>query len=78
MAHIKKYRVFQYTLTKGSGDQGVDIIAEKDEIKCAIQCKRYSQLVGNKVVQEVVAGKTFYRCRVETAITNNYFNKSAK
>lgn len=65
-------------LTKGSCDQGVDILAEKDGIKYAIQCKRYSQPVGNKAVQEVFAGKTFYRCHVGAVVTNNYFTQSAK
>ena len=47
-------------LTKGSGDQGVDIIAEKDGVKYAFQCKRYDKPVGSKAVQEVFAGKFFY------------------
>jgi len=38
--------------TKGSGDQGIDILAEKDDIKYAVQCKCYSSNVGNKAVQE--------------------------
>lgn len=65
-------------LTKGSGDQGVDIIAEKDNIKYAFQCKRYDKPVGNKAVQEVFAGKFFYRCHAAIVVTNNYFTKSAK
>lgn len=65
-------------LTKGSGDQGVDIIAERDGIKYAIQCKRYSQPVGNKAVQEVFAGKVFYHCHIGVVVTNNYFTQSAK
>lgn len=64
--------------TKGSGDQGVDILAEKDNIKYAIQCKRYSETVGNKAVQEVFAGKSFYHCDIGIVVTNNYFSKSAK
>lgn len=48
--------------TEVTGDQGVDITAEKDNIKYAIQCKRYSSDVGNQAVQEVFAGKTMYGC----------------
>ena len=40
-------------VTRGSGDQGVDIISERDGIKYAVQCKNYSQPVGNKAVQEI-------------------------
>ena len=64
-------------VTQGSGDQGVDIIAYKDGVKYGIQCKCYSSVVGNKAVQEVFAGKTFYQCHVGIVITNNYFTESA-
>ena len=33
-------------LTKASGDFGVDILAEKDGVTYAIQCKRYADPVG--------------------------------
>lgn len=65
-------------LTKGSGDQGVDILAEKDGIKYAVQCKRYDKPVGNSAVQEVFAGKFFYHCHAAIVVTNNYFTQSAK
>lgn len=59
--------------TKGSGDQGVDILAEKDGIKYAIQCKCYSSDLGNKPIQEVFAGKSVYNCHVACVMTNRYF-----
>lgn len=65
-------------VTRGSGDQGVDILAERDGIKYAIQCKRYAQPVGNKAVQEIYTGKNFYDCHVGIIMTNNYFTQSAK
>ena len=34
-------------VTPGSGDQGIDVLAEKDGIKYAIQCKCYSKDLGN-------------------------------
>ena len=40
------------SITKGSGDQGIDIIAVKNGIKIVLQCKKYSSPVGNKAVQE--------------------------
>lgn len=64
-------------VTKGSGDQGIDIIAFKDDIKYGIQCKRYSSTIGNKAVQEAFAGKTFYGCHVAAVLTNQYFSSSA-
>ena len=65
-------------VTRGSGDQGIDIIAYKDDIKYGIQCKCYSSDIGNKAVQEVFAGKTFYGCHVGIVLTNQYFTKSAR
>lgn len=63
--------------TKHSNDQGVDIIAEKEGIKYGIQCKCYSESVGNSSIQQVVAGKNFYNCHVGVVLTNNYFTSSA-
>ena len=65
-------------VTPGSGDQGVDILAEKDDIRYAIQCKCYSSDLGNKPVQEVNTGKAVYRCQVGAVITNRHFTQGAK
>lgn len=65
-------------VTRGSGDQGVDVLAEKDGIKYAFQCKCYSSDLGNKPVQEVHAGKYIYQCHVGVVITNRYFTQGAK
>lgn len=46
-------------ITKGSGDQGIDIIARKDDIKYGIQCKCYDSDIGNKSVQEAFPEKCF-------------------
>jgi restriction system protein len=43
-------------VTPASGDQGVDIVAEKRGRRIVVQCKMYSKPVGNRAVQEVVAG----------------------
>lgn len=64
-------------VTQGSGDQGVDIIAYKDDVKYGIQCKCYSSDIGNRAVQEVFAGKTYYQCHVGVVLTNRYFTKAA-
>lgn len=68
---------FRTAVTKGSGDQGVDILAEKDGKKYAIQAKRYSNSVGNKAVQEVVSGMSYYEADVSWVITNSTFTQAA-
>lgn len=65
-------------VTQGSGDQGVDILAQKDGIKYAVQCKCYSKDLGNTPIQEVVSGKTLYHCQIGAVMTNRYFTKGAK
>lgn len=65
-------------VTPGSGDQGVDIIAEKDDIRYAIQCKCYSSDLGNTPVQEVWAGRSVYHCQIGVVMTNRYFTKGAR
>ncbi len=65
-------------LTKSIGDQGVDILATKDGIRYAIQCKCYSSDLGNHPVQEVHAGKYYYQCHLGVVMTNRYFTTGAK
>ncbi len=64
-------------VTRSSGDYGVDILAEKDGVTYAIQCKRYTRLVGVKAVQEAYAGRDYYDRMVGAVLTNQYFTKPA-
>lgn len=64
-------------VTKGSGDYGVDILAEKDGVTYAVQCKAYSAPVGVKAVQEAYAGRDYYDRMVGAVLTNQYFTKPA-
>ena len=65
------------TVTRGSGDDGIDIIAFHNGQKYGIQCKRSYSKIGNKAVQEAYTGKTVYGCHIAAVITNNYFTPSA-
>lgn len=64
-------------VTKGSGDYGVDILAQKEGISFAIQCKCYSSPVGVKAVQEAYAGRDYYDCMVGVVLTNQHFTAPA-
>ena len=75
---LRKNGFSDVSVTPGSGDQGVDILAEKEGIKYAIQCKNYTSKLSNTPVQEVNAGKTFYRCHVGVVMTNSTFTPGAK
>ncbi|WP_439103532.1 restriction endonuclease [Celeribacter marinus] len=65
-------------VTKGSGDQGIDVIAKKDGKSIGIQCKLYSQAVGNKAIQEAHSGKVYYGLDAVAVITNAGYTSSAK
>ena len=65
-------------VTQQSGDQGVDVIAEFDDNKVAIQCKLYSSPVGNKAVQEVFAAMQHIGASHSVVVTNNTYTRSAK
>ncbi|SFU74157.1 restriction endonuclease [Butyrivibrio sp. INlla21] len=64
-------------VTKGSGDFGADILAEKDGITYAVQCKCYDKPIGVKAVQEVYAGRDYYGKMVGVVMTNQYFTQPA-
>ena len=64
--------------TKASGDFGVDVLAYRDGISFAIQCKRYNYDVGIEAVQQVYAGRAFYECHVAMVLTNQYFTPAAR
>nr|DAW13376.1 MAG TPA: Restriction endonuclease [Caudoviricetes sp.] len=75
---LQKNGFINVSVTPGSGDQGVDVIAEKEGVRYAVQCKCYSSALGNTPVQEVCAGKSMYNCHVGVVMTNNYFTAGAK
>ncbi|WP_223821879.1 restriction endonuclease [Paenibacillus peoriae] len=70
---------YQVELTRGSGDQGVDLILYQGRRKIAVQAKRYSpsQRVGVTAVQEVCTGKIFYDCTEAYVITSSYYTTPA-
>ena len=77
-ADLLKHNGFRnVSVTQGSGDQGIDILAEKEGVQYGIQCKCYASDIGNKAVQEAFAGKVFYNCHVAAVLTNQHFTKSA-
>lgn len=64
-------------VTRGSGDFGVDILAEKDGVTYAVQCKCYNAPIGIKAVQEIYAGRDYYDRMVGVVMTNQYFTSAA-
>lgn len=65
-------------VTQGSGDFGIDVLANKHGKKYAIQCKLYSNSVGVDAVQQAESGCRYYNYDIPVVLTNNYFTKQAK
>ena len=77
-ADILKQKGFvDVEVTRGSGDYGIDILAEKEGVTYAIQCKRYAAPVGVKAIQEAYAGRDYYDRMVGAVMTNQYFTAPA-
>lgn len=74
---LRKNNFQNVEVTQESGDNGIDILAEKDNITYAIQCKCYSSNIGNKAVQEAYSGVQMYKTDVGVVLTNRYFTDSA-
>lgn len=74
---LQKIGYANVKVTSGSGDYGIDILAEHDGVTYAIQCKCYSHPVGNKAVQEAFSGKEFYKRMVGVVMTNSTFTQAA-
>lgn len=74
---LTKLGYYNVETTKASGDHGIDILAEKDEVTYAIQCKCYSSNVGNAAVQQALTGKKLYRRDIAVVFTNQYFTPQA-
>lgn len=74
---LKKSGFQNVEVTRGSGDYGIDILAEKDGVTYAIQCKCYNAPVGVKAVQEAYAGRDYYDRMVGAVLTNQHFTQPA-
>jgi HJR/Mrr/RecB family endonuclease len=63
--------------TGGSGDQGIDVLAEKDDIRLVLQCKKYGKPVGNRAVQEAFAAKAHAHATAAAVVSTQGFTRSA-
>lgn len=76
--YLRRHGYHGVSVTKGSGDYGVDVIAHKYGHKYAVQCKYYVSPVSLDAVQEVIAGMAMYGCDRAMVVTNSTYTESAK
>ena len=78
VAKILQSNGWEVCHTGKSGDQGADLLAEKDSRKYVIQCKFSSYPVGNSAVQEAHSGRGYHRAKFAAVVTNSDFTRSAR
>jgi HJR/Mrr/RecB family endonuclease len=77
-AEIMRQAGWQAKVTKTSGDQGADVIAEASGRRVVLQCKLYNHAVSNKAVQEISAARLHYKGDFAAVGTNLSYTDSAK
>lgn len=74
---LEQHGFQEVEVTRGSGDFGVDVLAQKDGVTYAVQCKRYQSPVGVEAVLRTYGGRDYYGCMVGAVMTNQYFTEPA-
>ena len=75
---ILRYHGWEVKETPNTGDQGVDLIASINDVRICIQCKNHEKAIGNKAVQEISAGKSYWKGTHAILVSKSGFTKSAQ
>jgi restriction system protein len=78
VALLLRSQGYATTVTKGSGDSGVDVIARKTGVSYAIQCKHSINAISRRAISDAVAGVAHYNCTNSMVVTNRFFTRGAK
>lgn len=65
-------------VTSLSGDQGIDIVADKLGCVVVIQCKLYSRPVGSRAVQEAAVGLIIEKAHYAAVVSNASYTAQAR
>lgn len=69
---------FDVEITRATGDFGVDLIATRDGVRTAVQCKRQSRVVNGAAIQQVVAGAAVHECEATMVVSNHRYTRAAE
>ena len=75
---ILKQNGWKVKETPNTGDQGVDLIASIENFRICIQCKNHKKVIGNNAVQEISAGKIYWKGTHAVLVSKTGFTKSAQ
>jgi len=76
---VRLYELMGYIVQHpgGRGDQGGDLILNKEGQRILVQAKRRTDNIGNRAVQEAVAAKKYYDCNRVMLIGSSNFTREA-
>jgi restriction system protein len=77
-ASLMRSSGWKATVTQAARDGGADFVAENGNVRLVAQCKKYSEPVGNKAVQEVNAAVRLYAGNVACVVAPSGFTKQAQ
>ena len=77
-AEVLRYAGWHATVTCATGDQGIDVLARKGNVRLVIQCKLYASPVGNSAVQQALAGREYARAHYAAVVSNAAYTASAR
>jgi restriction system protein len=64
--------------TRATGDFGVDLIATRDGVRTAVQCKRQNRAVTGSAIQQVVGGAPVHGCTKTMVVSNHRYTRAAE
>lgn len=78
IAFLFKFFGYKTSLTKKSGDYGVDVFATDRKIKYCIQTKLYyNHSVGSSAIQQINTAKNYFLCDFAVVITNSKYSRQS-
>jgi len=77
VSRLLAHRGFKVEVTKDSVALGIDVIAQKNDLRYAVQVKQHVGLVPKLAVSDAVSGKYHYGCNAAIVVTNSYFTEGA-
>lgn len=76
--YLFRYYGYKTSITKKSGDYGVDVFASRKQENYCIQAKLYyNHSVGASAIQQINTAKNYYGCDYSVVITNSRYSKQA-
>jgi restriction system protein len=78
VAAVLRGRGYDVEFTRATGDFGVDLIATRDGVRTAVQCKRQARAVNGEAIQQVVAGAAVHDCTATMVVSNHRYTRAAE